>query len=111
MSPVPTTPGGLDTYDKLVESVADWLGRDDLNDKIPTFIQLVESDLSRSLNLREQETFIKGTFIADQDYLDMPDDLQLIRHQTSPDSPLQTQSSEDRRGPVPPYGRCPPNQH
>jgi hypothetical protein len=80
MSPQPAIPGGLDTYEKLVESIAAWLGRNDINDQIPTFINLVEADLSRSLNLREQETQKKGIFVADQDYLDMPDDLQIPRH-------------------------------
>lgn len=80
MSPTPAIPGGLDTYEKLVQSVGDWLGRDDLGDKIPDFIHLVEADLSRSLNLREQEKEKEGTFVADQDYLDLPDDLQILRH-------------------------------
>jgi len=76
----PPAPGGMDTYEKLVESVGLWLGRNDLSDQIPSFIGLVEADLSRSLNLRAQETFKEGKFVANQDYLDVPDDLQIPRH-------------------------------
>lgn len=76
----PPAPGGIDTYEKLVESIALWLGRTDLADQIPTFIQLTEKDLGRLLNLREQETSKNGTFVADQEYLDLPDDLLIPRH-------------------------------
>lgn len=76
----PPAPGGIDTYEKLVETVALWLGRNDLSEQIGTFISLVEADLSRSLNLREQETFKDSFFIENQDYIDMPDDLQIPRH-------------------------------
>jgi hypothetical protein len=80
MSPSPTAPGGIGTYEKLVESIADWLGRNDLGQRIPDFIRLTEADLSRSLNLREQETFKEGVFVEDQDYIEVPDDLQIPRH-------------------------------
>lgn len=89
MSPSPAVPGGIDTYEKLVEAVALWLGRNDLNEQIPSFIQLVESDLSRSLNLREQETQKKGTLVAGQDYLDMPEDIQIPRHLRIDSDPIR----------------------
>lgn len=84
---VQAIPGGIDTYEKLVESIADWLGRDDLENRIPSFIHLVEVDLSRMTNLREQETFKEGVFITDQDYINVPDDLvipRLLRIDTEP---------------------------
>jgi hypothetical protein len=89
MSPSPATPGGIDTYEKLVESIALWLGRNDLNEHIPTFIELTEKDLGRLLNLREQETFKESALIADQDYIDMPDDLILPRHLRINTEPLR----------------------
>jgi hypothetical protein len=76
----PPAPGGIDTYDKLVESIGLWLGRDDLADQIPTFIQLTEKDLGRLLNLREQETTKDGTMVAGREYLELPDDLLIPRH-------------------------------
>lgn len=87
MSPTPADAGGFDTYEKLVELIANYLGRNDLNERIPDFIHLVEVDISRSLNLREQEKVISDVFIEDQDYIEMPDDLQmprLLRIDTSP---------------------------
>ena len=42
MSPSPAIPGGMDTYEKLVETIADWLGRNDLAQRIPDFIRLTE---------------------------------------------------------------------
>jgi hypothetical protein len=80
MSPTPPDAGGFDTYEKLVELVASFLGRNDLNERIPDFIRLVEVDLSRSMNLRAQEEILTGNLVKDQDYLNMPDDLQVPRH-------------------------------
>jgi hypothetical protein len=80
----------LDTYDKLVETVADWLGRNDLAQRIPDFIRLSESDLSRSLNLREQEAVKEGVFVADQDWMELPDDLQVPRHLRVDTDPVRT---------------------
>jgi hypothetical protein len=83
----PPVPGGIDTYEKLVEAVSDWLGRDDLEDRIPTFIHLVEADLTRMTLLRAQEKVTTGSFTAEQDFINLPDDLvtpRLLRIDTSP---------------------------
>ena len=69
----------MDTYEKLVETVADWLGRNDLAHRIPDFIHLAEVDLSRNLKLRDQEKIKKGTLVADQEWIPLPDDLQIAR--------------------------------
>jgi hypothetical protein len=69
----------LNTYDKLVEVVADWLGRNDLAQRIPDFIRLTEADLSRDLNLREQEVVKDATLVVDQDWIQLPADLQILR--------------------------------
>lgn len=79
MSPTPPDAGGFDTYEKLQELIANYLGRGDLGERIPDFIHLVEVDISRSLNLREQEKDVQGTLVVDQDYINMPDDLQIPR--------------------------------
>jgi hypothetical protein len=79
MSPAPANPGGMDTYEKLVESVADWIGRNDLAQRIPDFIHLAEVDLSRISNLRVQEKSTDGVLVADQDWIPLPDDIQVPR--------------------------------
>jgi hypothetical protein len=80
MSPTPADAGGFDTYEKMIELIANFLGRNDLNDRIPDFIGLTEADLSRGMNLREQEKEIEGVLVVGQDYIKMPDDLQVPRH-------------------------------
>jgi hypothetical protein len=89
MSPTPVDAGGFDTYEKLIELVANYLGRNDMNERIPDFIHLTEVDLSRGLNLREQETSKEGTFSADQDYIEMPEDLQVPRNLRIDTSPIR----------------------
>jgi hypothetical protein len=44
----------IGTYSELQTAVANWLGRDDLTDRIPEFIDLAEARLSRALEPREQ---------------------------------------------------------
>lgn len=44
----------LGTYTDLKASIAAWLARDDLTDRIPDFITLAEARMSRDLRLREQ---------------------------------------------------------
>jgi hypothetical protein len=39
----------ITTYSELQDAVADWLNRDDLEDQVPTFIQLGEAELRRRL--------------------------------------------------------------
>lgn len=89
MSTAPTVAGGIDTYEKLVESIADWLGRNDLASRIPDFIRLVEADLSRMSVLREQEEVYTGTLVASQDYLDLPAECQIPRHLRLDTSPIR----------------------
>jgi hypothetical protein len=89
MSPTPADAGGFDTYEKLIELIANFLGRNDLNERIPDFIHLTEVDISRGLNLREQETSVEGTFTAGQDYIEMPEDLQLPRNLRIDTNPIR----------------------
>jgi len=50
----------ITTYAELKTAVANWLGRDDLTDRIPEFISLAEGRLARNTKLRllEQETTV-----------------------------------------------------
>ena len=45
----------LTTWKGLCAAVADWLGRDDLKDRIPDFIRLAEKRMERELRLRVME--------------------------------------------------------
>jgi hypothetical protein len=92
MSPTPADAGGFDTYEKLVELIASFLGRNDLNERIPDFIRLAEVDISRGMNLREQEVVLTGDFVENQDYLEMPDDLQVPRHLRINSNPIRNVS-------------------
>ena len=42
----------LTTYAGLQAAVADWLGRDDLTERLPVFIALCEKRMDRELRLR-----------------------------------------------------------
>jgi len=58
----------LDTYTNLKTEVADWLNRQDLTSKIPTFITLLEAQVERVLRVRQMETrsyaTLSGQFLA-----------------------------------------------
>jgi hypothetical protein len=70
----------FDTYADLTQAVARWLARGDLEPDIPDFIRLTEVELARDLPIREQEKEFRGTMVAGQDYLELPDDCLWPRH-------------------------------
>jgi len=49
------------TYATLQTDVADYLHRDDLTAKMPTFVAQAEAMLFRELNLKNLETSVTGT--------------------------------------------------
>ena len=61
-------------YDNFVKAVGDWLARDYLSEEIPDWIWITECELQRDLNLRLNDAILTGTAVADQEYLDLPDD-------------------------------------
>ena len=61
-------------YDNLLEAIGDWLAREDLDERIPDFVWLAESELQRDLNLRLNDAVATGTALAGQEYIDLPDD-------------------------------------
>jgi hypothetical protein len=72
----------LDTYTNLQVEIADYLARDDLNLKIPTFIALCEAKLNRELYVRQMEqrsTVIIDTTSAEPEFISLPDDFQSMR--------------------------------
>ena len=51
-------------YTQIQSEIASWLNRDDLTEKIPTFIELVEARLNRMMRVRQMETAMASTAIA-----------------------------------------------
>ncbi len=67
----------LDTYGGLKAEIAEWLNRQDLTAKIPTFIRLAEARMSRELLTREQET--RSTASLSTQFLALPDDFKSMK--------------------------------
>ena len=61
-------------YKQLVAEVARWLARDDLNAEIRDFIWLAECDVQRDIATRLNDAIFDGESVADQDYIELPDD-------------------------------------
>ena len=57
---------------RFYEDIADELARDDLEYKIPQWIQLAEASLARFLDMKDGEQFTTGVFVPDQAYIDFP---------------------------------------
>lgn len=77
----PIQAGGLNTFEQLVESIGDYLGRSDLRDQIPDFIKLVEKELERDIPLRDSEYVEDFAFDGnDTEYVELPDNLLELRH-------------------------------
>lgn len=64
----------LESYDQLIESVVDWLGKDDLAAQAVDFVRLAELDIQRELRIQPVEKEASGTLTAAQDYLTQPSD-------------------------------------
>ncbi len=72
----------LSTYDELVKSVNDWGIRDDLNNQIPDFILIAETEMYNNelmpLKIRDMETI--STLSTDGSrFLDLPDRFESMR--------------------------------
>jgi len=62
----------LTTYEGLKSAVADYLGRDDLGERIPTFIRLAEKRMERELRLRVMERRAECAVKAGQSAVPLP---------------------------------------
>ena len=69
----------IGTFDELKTAVANWLGRDDLTDRIPEFIALAEGRMNRTIFARAQEVRATATLTADDAYTALPKHLRQIR--------------------------------
>lgn len=59
-------------YATLQSDVAEWLNRDDLTDRIPTFIQLAEARFNRALRVMAMVS--RAQTEADRDFIPLPTD-------------------------------------
>jgi len=62
-------------YDELIERVADWLDRPDLDAEIPDFVRLAEVELARDVGWRFVNKESTGNLVIDQDFITLPTDL------------------------------------
>ena len=62
----------LTNWTGLKAAVADYLGRDDMTDRIPTFIALAERRMNRELRLRIMERRAKTDVLAGQSAVPLP---------------------------------------
>jgi hypothetical protein len=76
----PLSAGGLQTFEKIVQTIADTLGRSDLMDQIPDFIRLVEHELERDIPLRDSEYVVDGEFTGNDEFIELPSNLLTLRH-------------------------------
>lgn len=62
----------LTSWKGLQEAVADYLGRDDMVERIPTFIALAEKRMNRELRLRVMERRSEASVLAGQSAVPLP---------------------------------------
>lgn len=77
-------------YATLKATIADWLDRDDLETKIPTFVQLAEAMFNRELRVGDMET--STVLTATSENVALPVDyvaMRAIYVEGSPDRPLR----------------------
>ena len=65
-------------YSELQTNIASWLNREDLTAIIPTFVDLCEADLNRSLRCREM--ICRATATLDSQFISLPNDFLEIRN-------------------------------
>jgi hypothetical protein len=85
-----TSPGAIPDYVTLKATVSDWLDRDDLDDRIPTFIQMAEALFNRELRCQQMEATVTGMATAED--MPLPTDYLAMRSiyiEGSPDRPLR----------------------
>jgi hypothetical protein len=62
----------ITTYTELKASVANWLNRDDLTDRIPEFISLAEAQFNRELRIRGMEGRYTASTVSGQKSYALP---------------------------------------
>jgi len=67
-------------YDDLTVALANWLARDDLTGRIPSFIALAEAAFNREFRVRAMEQRATAPTVAGQQYYAWPADLLEVRY-------------------------------
>lgn len=85
-----SSPTAIPDLDTLKSTVSDWLDRNDIDDKIPTFILMAEAMFNRELRCSQMEATVTGSVTSEDtplpaDYLAM----RAIYVEGSPDQPLR----------------------
>jgi len=70
----------ISTYAQLKTSIASWLDRTDLTDKIPEFIALAESRHRRDFKIRRMETRVTASTIINTEYYTLPENYVAMRN-------------------------------
>lgn len=87
--PIPSG-SAIPDYATLKSVIADWLDRDDLDSKVPMFVQMAEAMFNRELHTPEMER--EKTFVVASEESNLPDDylaMRVIYVEGSPDRPLR----------------------
>ena len=82
----------LGTFTELKDSIADWLDRSDLTDRIPDFITLAEARINRDLRIRPMEVRSSMVTTSGQRYFNLPGgylQMRNIQMNTNPITPLE----------------------
>lgn len=65
-------------YSSLKTSIADFIHRNDLNDKIPLFIQLAEAKIAKNIKSRKLSADVTKITTGGVDYIDVPSDYSML---------------------------------
>lgn len=88
-----SSPGAIPDLATLKSTVADWLDRNDLDAKIPAFVQMAEAMFNRELRCTEMEATTSAVVTTEDSSL--PDDYLAMRSiyiESNPDKPLRAMS-------------------
>lgn len=86
----------IEDRDDLIEELGEWLDRDDLADRAPTFIQFVEARLNRLLEDPEMDAVFETT--AAGDYTDLPADFGQMISISTGEGPLAAMGAVEFAG-------------
>lgn len=85
------------TYAQLNTAVAEWLLRDDLTARIPTFIALAEARMNRDSRLRTKDSIVRGTLAVSSQFTTLPTAFRRmvnIEYQTTPVRALELRTPQ-----------------
>jgi hypothetical protein len=93
-----SSPNAIPDYEALIAEVAEWLDRDDVTSRIPTFVLMAEAFFNNELRTPQMEQ--SKTFSVSDEDTPLPTDylaLRAIYQETIPDNPLRAMSPDALR--------------